>query len=101
MKLNVSTPRIVRSVLPEFSTIAPVSAESDAVIFSPTWKVPTTEVRFKTVAEVPSLYTSPVAPDVTPVTRTPPFACVARSVGDGVSLKVSFVNGRISNKYSL
>ena len=77
------------------------SAESDALSSSPALNTPTTEVKFTVVAEVPSAYTNPVAPEVTPVTNTPPFACEARSVGDGVELKVSFVNGRISNKYNL
>ena len=91
----------MRSVLPEFSTIALVSDESDAVIFSPTKKLPTTVVRLTLAEDVPSLCTNPVAPEVTPVTRTPPLVCVARSVGDGVSLKVSLVKGRISNIYNL
>ena len=40
---------IVKSVFPEFSTIFPVSAESDAIIFSPWEKVPTTFVSAKRV----------------------------------------------------
>ena len=44
---------IVRSVLLEFSIIAPVSEESDAVIFSPSENDPITEVRLTLVVEVP------------------------------------------------
>ena len=89
-------------MLPLFSIVPPSpSAESDALSSSPATNVPTTEVRFTEVPEVPSSNTNPVAPEVTPVINTPPFACEAISVGEGVPLKVSFVNGRISNRYSL
>ena len=54
------------SVLPESSTISSVSAESDAVIFSPAEKLPTTFVRLTVELVVPFAKTKPVAPDVTP-----------------------------------
>ena len=59
--------KIVRSVLPEFSTIEPVSVEAEEVIFSPAWKVPDTLVKLTLVVEVPSSKTNPVAPDVAPI----------------------------------
>ena len=59
---------IVKSVFPEFSTILPVSEESDAVIFSPTLNVPATFVRITSAAPVPSANTHPVAPELTPLT---------------------------------
>ena len=59
---------IVKSVLPEFSTIKSVSEESDALIFSPDTKVPATFVRITRVPLVPSPKTNPVAPEVAPVT---------------------------------
>ena len=64
----VTTELIVRSTLLEFSTISSDSAESDAVIFSPATKEPTTFVRLTFVALVPSPNTNPVAPLVTPFT---------------------------------
>ena len=71
--LFVTTLTIVKSVLPEFSTILSVSAESDAVIFSPTLNVPATFVRTTSVPPVPSANTHPVAPEFTPLTCTPPL----------------------------
>ena len=45
---------MVRSVFPEFSTMLLVSAESEAVIFSPAEKVPTTLCKTTVAPLVPS-----------------------------------------------
>ena len=58
---------MVKSALEESSRISSVSAESDAVIFSPAENSPTTFVRFITFCDVPSSKTKPVAPEVTPL----------------------------------
>ena len=96
----VVTDEIVKSTLLEFSTILSVSDESEAVIFSPETNVPITFVRLTFVVDVPSPNTRPVAPLVTPVTRTP-SAWFAVSVGLGVPLRVRTVNGLRSNKNNL
>ena len=91
----------VKSALAAFSIINPVSAESDAIIFSPELNVPITCVRTICVPEVNEPKTNPVAPDVLPVIFTPPFVLLAISVGLGMSFKVKYVNGLISNKNNL
>ena len=63
----------VKSVLSESSIINPVSAESDAINFSPELNVPTTCVRTSCVPEVSEPKTNPVAPDVLPLILTPPL----------------------------
>ena len=73
-----------KSVLSPFSIIAPVSAESDAVSFSPETNVPITLVSATLPPLVAPAYTSPVAPEVTPVIFTQPVVCVAVSNGEGV-----------------
>ena len=86
-----------------FSFSPLVSAESDAINFSPDWNVPTTFVKrtlCPSAALVSVSKTNPVAPDVLPVIFTP-LECVAVSNGLGVSLKVKTVNVRTSNKYAL
>ena len=62
----------VKSALDAFSIINPVSAESDAINFSPELNVPTTCVRTSCVPDVNEPKTNPVAPDVLPVILTPP-----------------------------
>ena len=91
----------VKSALAAFSIINPVSAESDAINFSPELNVPMTCVRTSCVPEVNEPKTNPVAPDVLPVIFTPPLEWDAISVGLGVSLRVKYVNGLISNKNNL
>ena len=93
----------VKSVLPEFSISPLVSAESDAINFSPELNVPTTFVKrtlCPSAALVSVSKTNPVAPDVLPVIFTP-VECVAVNNGLGVSLKVKTVNVRTSNKCAL
>ena len=64
---------IVKSVFAVFSTIPPVSEESDAIIFSPIENLPTTCVSMTVVPVVPVGNTRAVAPEVLPVICTPPF----------------------------
>ena len=64
---------IVISVFPEVSIILPVSAESDAISFSPVVKFPTTLVKAIVVPLVDGPKTKPVAPEVTPLICTPPL----------------------------
>ena len=64
---------IVRSTLAELSTILSVSAESETLIFSPVENDPVTFCKFTNSFAVPSANTIPVAPEVTPVTKTPPL----------------------------
>ena len=79
---------IVKSALLEFSTILSVSALSEAVIFSPTAKVPDTFVTTTCVPEVKEPNINPVAPDVTPLICTPPFAWLDTKVAEGMSFNV-------------
>ena len=58
---------IVISVLPEFSINPPVSAESDAINFSPPVNVPMTFVSVIVVPDVSEPKTNPVAPEVAPL----------------------------------
>ena len=61
---------IVKSALAAFSIIPPVSAESDAINFSPCVNAPTTFVKrtlCPSAAVVSVLNTNPVAPDETPL----------------------------------
>ena len=90
---------IVISVLAAFSISPPVSAESDAISFSPATKFPITVVKTSVVPEVKELWTNPIAPEVAPLICTPPLVWVASKVGLGVSLKVINVNGLISKRY--
>ena len=69
--LNVLVEETVKSVLSEFSISLPVSALSDAIIFSPTLNVPFTFTRLITAAALPAslvsvLNKNPVALDVAP-----------------------------------
>ena len=98
---KISTIEIVKSTFPLSSTISSVSAESEAVIFSPAANSPTTFVKSTVAALVPSPKTKPVAPDDTPLIWTPPSPWVAIRVGLGVPLIVSLVKGLTSNKYNL
>ena len=52
-KVNVVTSETVKSVLPESSISWLASAESDALIFSPTEKFPATFVKLTLVEDVP------------------------------------------------
>ena len=104
---NVSILEIVKSALDEFSISALVSAESDAISFSPVWNVPTTFVKrtwFAVPVDVsPSSVvskTNPVAPDVLPFNCTP-LECVAVNNGLGVPLKLNLINVLKSNRYAL
>ena len=70
----VVTKLTVKSVLDEFSISPLVSAESDAINFSPDWNVPTTFVkrtRWPSALLVSVSKTKPVAPEVLPVIFTP------------------------------
>ena len=91
--LSASTPpteSTVRSVLLEFSMIWLVSAESEAVIFSPLENLPEvlTTTNCVPVVVATSCTTKPVAPEVIPVIFTPPEAKFAIKVGLGVPLRV-------------
>ena len=76
----------------------PVSALSDAIIFSPDWKVPETFTRLITASvldgsfsTVSVLNTNPTALEVLPFTLTP-VEWVAVRVGLGVALSSILVN---------
>ena len=99
----VVTKVTVKSVLPEFSISPLVSAESDAINFSPELNWPTTFVKrtlWPSALLVSISKSKPVAPEVLPVIFTP-VECVAVNNGLGVSLKVKTVNVRMSNKCAL
>ena len=73
--LKLVTSDMVTSVLVLSSTSFPVSALSDAIIFSPTWNAPETFTRLRTasvivlsVSLVSVLKINPVALDVAPFT---------------------------------
>ena len=68
LNVCVTTSVIVKSAFATFSTILLASPESEALIFSPTAKVPTTVVRTTLPEPVPEANTYPVAAEVTPVT---------------------------------
>ena len=86
---------IVKSVLPESSRISSASVEEVDVTFSPSMKVPTTDVSTTVAPEVADA-TYPYAPEFTPVIFAP-----VSTPADGVPDKVIFVNIRMSNRYSL
>ena len=92
---------IVISVLPEFSISLPVSAESDAINFSPVVKEPITFVSVIVVPDVREPNTNPVAPEVAPLIWTPPLVWVAMRVGLGISLIVKVVNILTSKRNNL
>ena len=64
--LDEAEPMVI-SVLPEFSISLPVSAESDAISFSPVVKEPITFVSVIVVPDVREPNTNPVAPEVAPL----------------------------------
>ena len=67
LKENEEISLIVRSTFPPLSIMPPVSAESEAVTFSPELNVPITFVKLINSLEVPLANTEPVAPEVTPL----------------------------------
>ena len=84
------------SALELVSIIPPVSALSDAIIFSPFWNVPDTLTKSINVPASPLVlaevfFTKPVAPDVTPCNLTP-VECVAVRRGSGVPSNCIRVN---------
>ena len=92
---------MVKSTLLEFSTNKSDSELSDAENFSPALNEPETFVKIRSVPDVPSAKTQPVAPEVSPLTWTPPLPWLASNVGEGVPDKVIIVNGLKSHRYNL
>ena len=88
----------VKSALPEFSIRPPVSAESDEISFSPTWKVPRTFVRTRSAPDVSSPNTKPLAPLIEPTILLPPFEATEIKVGLGVPDILIIVKGLISKR---